>query len=117
MRRVLSVILSEAGGVNWLAAELDVASSMVSRAFSGSDGYEVSLRHIAALINEPTFAALFVRWLCLRTGHEPPVKRRVARTTDEKLAAVLKAVGKSGVAGRAIIDAAADDLDITAEDF
>ena len=72
---------------------------------------------VAALLDEPAFAALFVRWLCLRTGHEPPVKRRVERPADEKLAALLKVARKAGVAGAALLDAAADELGIEKEDL
>ena len=58
-----------------------------------------------------------MRWLCLRTGHEPPVKRRVERPADEKLAALLKVARKAGVAGAALLDAAADELGIEKEDL
>lgn len=117
MRGMLKTIAVDAGGLQWLAAHLDVQPSIVSRAFNGIDGYEVNLRHLAALLDEPSFALLFVKWLCLRTGHEPPVKRRADRPAEEKLAALVKAARKAGVAGSALLDAAADELDIDKECF
>lgn len=117
MRGMLKRVMVEMGGGLSFAERVDLPSSTISRAFNGIDGYEVNLRHIAALLEEPAFSALFVRWLCLRTGHEPPVKRRVERPADEKLAALLKAARKAGVAGAALIEAAADDLGIESEDL
>ncbi len=117
MRTMLKRVMVEMGGGQAFAERLDLPSSTISRAFNGDSGNEVNLRHITAMLENPMFATLFVRWLCLRTGHEPPVKRRVERPVEEKLAALVKAARKAGVAGAALLDAAADELDMDKENF
>lgn len=117
LRKILKAVAVESGGLQWLSVALDVAPSLISRAFNGVDGYEINVRHISALLDEPSFAALFVRWLCLRTGHEPPVKRRPDRSAAEKLAALTKALRKSGKLGAAALEEAASDLDIEPDCF
>lgn len=115
MRRLLKYIAVDAGGIQRLAADLDVTASAVSRSFNGHDGYEVTLRHVAALLDKPAFL-LFVEWLCKRAGGTYTPKRP-DRTDAEKLAALTKALRKSGRAGAAVITEAADDLDIEPEAF
>jgi hypothetical protein len=117
MRSMLKRVMTEMGGVLLFAERVDLPSSTVSRAFNGIDSNEVNLRHITAMLDDAAFATVFVRWLCLRTGHEPPVKRRVDRPAEEKLAALVKAARKAGVAGAALLDAAADELDMDKENF
>lgn len=116
MRALLKVLMSDVWGVEAFAAELDTTASAISRAFNGKDQYEVNLTHFAPMLDRPEFA-VFVRWLNLRTGHEPPKKKRAERPLDEKMKALVNVLKKSGRPGAAALAEAAEDLGIDAEEF
>lgn len=116
MRSLLKKLMSEEWGVEAFAAELDTTASAISRAFNGKDQYEVNLTHFAPLLDHPKFA-VFVTWLCLRTGHEPPKKKKAERTAEEKAEAWIRAAKKNGNAGAAVMEDAAELLGIGVEDF
>lgn len=116
MRNLLRECTAKSGGYVALATKLDVGLSSITRPFHGDTGYEVNLKHQAALLDEPAIQP-YVHWLNLRTGNEPPVKKRKVRSAEDKLASLKKKLKEAGIMGVALLDEAAADLDIDSEDF
>jgi len=83
-------LVKERGGVSWLTSKLDCAPSYESKingAINGEQDRKVQLDWFAPLLDDPNAADFIAAWICQRTKHEPPVKKRVIEDSAIETAA------------------------------
>jgi hypothetical protein len=118
LRAAFKRAVEAAGGVEWLALELGkpiAYASKISEALNGVAGRHIQFEEwLPPLLNNWAAMEIIMAALCDRSGRERPKARKIA-TDAERAAAFVKACEKAGVAGEAIIKAAADEIGVDVE--
>lgn len=115
LRAAFRAAVEKAGGVEWLALELNKPigyASKISEALNGVEGRHIQFEEwLPPLLDNWNAMNVIFGALCERTSRDMPKAKRIA-TDAERADALVRVLEKAGKAGRALLEEAAEEMGV-----